>query len=532
MFDKQNRPNIFHMVADSLESGNNDPRVKWHASAREDQRQPEGSWDTWLVRGGRGSGKTHTGANTLTEWILDDRDSQSYVQGSWGIVGPTFSAAWTVCVEGESGLLAALGTTMAEVRQGKSRFVEHAWRSHGELRLRDGDTVYVDSANDGADRVQGKNLKGVWCDELGMWVKWEQAWDESIKYAVRKSGSKIIATTTPKVSRPAAKLIRRLIQDPNVPVAKLRTVDNAANLSEAFIDSVVGRAKGTRLEKQELEGELLDDVAGAMWSWPLLELTQIRQLPQVSGRTINLTTVYIGVDPSDGKASSDEQAFTVVGMGEDRHLYVLESWGDRISPNAFLRRAVDAAVRWSATLVVEYNHGRGFLDLALQQVQKDMGTNCPVRLVTASKGKKTRAEPVAALYERKFVHHVKPVTRNDDGDYVEDMSLSELEEQMCAFTGAIDEKSPDRLDSLVWAITPFLNYSFGHTGKSKSRVHKWNAQVPELPNLDAATEGRHRYVEPNTYRGEEDKGMNWAPPAVRDTRRSRVHHWDTGFDTL
>jgi phage terminase large subunit-like protein len=93
------------------------------------------------------------------------------------------------------------------------------------------------------------------------------------------------------------------------------------------------------------------------------------------------------VDPSDGKESSDEQAYTVVGMGSDKHLYVLESWGDRLSPNQFLRKAVDAAVRWKATLVVEYNHGRGFLDLALQQVQKDMGTNCPVRLVTASRGK-------------------------------------------------------------------------------------------------------------------------------------------------
>lgn len=518
------KPNLFRMVADSLETGDNDPRVKWHLSAREDQRQPPGHWDTWLVRGGRGSGKTHTGANTMVAWILDDRDQMVYETGSWGIVGPTFQSAWTVCVEGESGILAAFGTTVSEIKAGKSKYVEHAWRSHGEIRLRDGDTIYVDSANDGADRVQGKNLKGVWCDELGMWVKWEQAWDESIKYAVRKSGSKIIATTTPKVSRPAAKLIRRLIQDPDVPVAKLRTVDNAANLSESFIDSVVGRAKGTRLEKQELEGELLDDVSGALWTWPLLSETQVRKLPD----GVSLKQVYVGVDPSDGKESSDEQAFTVVGLGSDKHLYVLESWGDRISPNAFLRKAVDAAVRWDATLIVEQNHGRGFLDLALSQVQKDMGTNRPVRLVTASKGKRTRAEPVAALYERKFVHHLKPVKKNDDGDYTEDETLSELEDQMCAFTGAVDEKSPDRLDSLVWAVTPFLSVSFGQKSKHTSRVHKWNADVPEPKANDSASKGRHSYTRPPEFEDPTAEGPEWNPPKVQNYRRSRIHNYDTG----
>lgn len=514
------KPNIFHMAADSLESGQNDPRVLWSQNAREDQRQPGGHWDTWLVRGGRGSGKTHTGANTMVQWILDDRDAMVYVQGSWGIVGPTFGAAWTVCVEGESGILAAFGTTMSEVRQGKSKYVSHAWRTHGEIRLRDGDTIYVDSANDGADRVQGKNLKGVWCDELGMWAKWEQAWDESIKYACRKSGSKIVATTTPKVSRPAAKLIRRLLQDPDVPVAKLRTIDNAANLSASFIDSVVGRAKGTRLEKQELEGELLDDVTGAMWSYPLLADTTVRDVPET------FKEVYIGVDPSDGKESSDEQAYTVAGLGYDNHLYVLESWGDRVSPNAFLRKAVDAAVRWKATLVVERNHGRGFLDLALSQVQKDMGTNVPVQLVNASKGKRTRAEPVAALYERKFVHHVKPVQRTDDGDYVADDNLSELEDQMCSFTGALGEKSPDRLDSLVWAITPFLNYTFGET-RPRTRVRKWNAAIPGAPDLHTAKKSSHRYTEHYKNNPDPDIDNGWSPPEVSPVR-SRVHNWDTG----
>lgn len=518
--------NLFRKVAESMESGQSDPRVGWHKQARSDQLQPGGDWSVWLVRGGRGSGKTHTGSNTLVEWILNDRDSTQYQEGAWGIVGPTFSSAWTVCVEGESGILSAFGTTMGEVRNGRSKYVAHAWRSHGEIRLRDGDVIYVDSANDGADRVQGKNLKGVWCDELGMWTKWEQAWDESIKYAVRIAGSRIIATTTPKVSRPAAKLIRRLIQDPSVPVAKLRTIDNAKNLSEAFIDGVVGRAKGTRLEKQELEGELIDDVSGALWLHSTLEATEVRAIPD----GVELRKVYVGVDPSDGKESSDEQAFTVVGMGSDGHLYVLESWGDRVSPNVFLRKAVDSAERWGATLVVERNHGQGYLDLSLQQVQKDMGTHRPVRLEHASKAKRTRAEPVAALYERKFVHHVKPV-HDDNGDIIVDEALDELEDQMCSFTGALGEKSPDRLDSLVWAIHPFLNYNFGKYARG-GYIRKWDVAQEADAASKPPTRGRHRAImPPDPYAPIEldnPEHAGWIPPNVHPVRNNRVRRWDSG----
>lgn len=498
------RPNVFQMAADNLSSGNNDPRVRWRSAARADQLQPSGDWDTWLVRGGRGAGKTRTGAGTLVSWILDDNEDVRHEVGDWGIIGPTYSSAWTVCVEGESGLLAAFGTTIGEVKAGNSKYIAHAWRSHGEIRLRSGDKIYVDSANDGADRVQGKNLKGVWCDELGMWVKWEQAWDEAIKYACRKSGSRKIATTTPKLGRSAAKLIRRLLNDPHVASTRLRTVDNSANLSEAFMESVVGRAKGTRLEKQELEGELLDDVEGALWRWDMLMEMSVTEYPE-------LERVFVGVDPSDGKESGDEQAYTVAGLGKDRKLYVLESWGDRISPNAFLRRAVDAAVRWNGTLVVEKNHGQAYLLLALQQVQKELGTSVTVKPVYASLGKRTRAEPVAALYDRRVVHHYKKRDRTDDGEYIDDGSMTALEEQMCAFTGATGERSPDRLDSLVWAITPMLNYSFGNRPKPVQRVRKWAAEAPVI--ADVQKEGRKR-------------GETWEPPEVTPARRPRVREYD------
>jgi predicted phage terminase large subunit-like protein len=513
---------LFGSVADALETGDNDPRIRWHSQARADQLQPDGEWTTWLVRGGRGSGKTHTGANTFVEWILNDRDSMTYNQGAWGIVGPTFAAAWTVCVEGESGLLAAFGTTIAEVKRGESKYVAQALRSRGEILLRNGDTVYVDSANDGADRVQGKNLKGVWCDELGMWVKWEQAWDESIKYAVRISGSRIIATTTPKSSRTAAKLIRRLLLDPTVKKSQLKTLDNKDNLSDAFIDSVVGRAKGTKLEKQELEGELIEDMSGALWTHDLIDTYALKELPN----GLKFQRVVVGVDPSSGKESSDEQAYTVVGYGHDNQLYVLENWGDRVAVQEFIRQAILAAERWSASLVVEKNHGEGFLDFTIKQIQKDMGTSIPVQLVHASKGKRTRAEPIAGLYERGVVHHIQAETGKMDH------ALGEIEDQMTMFTGADGEKSPDRLDSLVWAVTPFLNYPFKD---GKTRVVRKIDVAGEAEQAFPTKAVRNKRDRPQPWEvvdlSDDNADLSeWAPPSVSNVR-SRVRRWGGQPDT-
>ena len=128
-------------------------------------------------------------------------------------------------------------------------------------------------------RIQGKNLKGAWCDEIGLWDQWETTWDESLKYAVRKGKSRIVATGTPKKSRKARKLVRRLLNDPKVPVSRLRTLDNAGNLSERFLDEVVSSSKGTRLERQELEGVLLDDIEGALWTADLIDAYRVKRRP-------------------------------------------------------------------------------------------------------------------------------------------------------------------------------------------------------------------------------------------------------------
>jgi phage terminase large subunit-like protein len=319
------------------------------------------------------------------------------------------------------------------------------------------------------------------CGEIGLWQRWATAFDESVKYAVRKGASKIICDGTPKVSRPARALIRRFLrgEEPNTIVRRLRTVDNAANLSEAFYRSVIGAAKGTRLERQELEGELLDDVENALWSRELLERIQVPAVG-MDGGPAYLWQAKVGVDPSDGGEDSDEQAYTVIGKGapDDHHIYVAENWGGQEAPTPFARRCILVAVRYEAELVVEKNHGGEWLRATFAQVMKELVKEgripegrCPrVRLVHASQAKRTRAEPISAMYERDIVRHCKMASRDSRGN-LDVRSMVELEDQMVTFTGAAGERSPDRLDSLTWGATPFLNTSFGPPGQAG--IRKW-----------------------------------------------------------
>jgi phage terminase large subunit-like protein len=495
-----------------------DPHKAWLKAARPDQLPPDGDWRTWLVRGGRGSGKTRCGAQALAKWISDDPEP-----GDWGIIAPTYRDAWTKCVEGESGILRAFGTSMGEIKDHRSAKIRSAYRTYGEITLHSGHVIRVDSANDGALRVQGENLKGAWCDEVGLWAKWQTAWDESINYAVRKGGARIIATATPKVSRPAAKLIRRLIrnEDGDTVVTRLRTIDNIANLSQRFYRSIVARASGTRLERQELEGELLDDVEGALWSRDLLEDLQCDEIPGATETTTGLHQVTVGADPSDGEEDSDECAYTVAGIGGDRRLYVAESWGGRIGAVPFLKRVVLVADQWDGKVILERNHGGKYLEATLRQAMKDLGITVPYEIVWASDSKRTRAEPVAALYERRVVRHV-------NGPHVE------LEDQLVTFTGAAGERSPDRLDSLVWACTPFLDHDFDFSGIPHVPGGRRYALSDELDAMtrDPADRYRRRSAAPQ-QRTEPHAGRRggWDTdsfaPADDDGRPARpnVHAW-------
>ena len=469
---------LWEEFGDRLDKVPADPRLRWRETARPEQILPErtGQWRVFYLQGGRGSGKTRAGAQGLADLVLEDTDGD----GEYAIVAPTYADAWTKCVEGESGILRALGTSMAEVKDHRSATVKSAWRTYGQVILRNGVIIYADSASEGGLRIQGRNLKAAWCDEVGLWDKWDTTWNESLKYAVRMGVSVIIATGTPKASRPARALVRRLIRnDPGeggVIVRKLRTIDNVANLSSAFYRSVVGAAKGTRLERQELEGELLEDVANALWTRDLLDSIQVPMVGQEGGPPWLQRTV-IGVDTSDGKETSDEQAYTVAGMYAGK-LYIAKNWGVQEAPAAFAKRVVREAIKWHARIVVEKNHGGAWMVEVFRQAIKDLRESgelteaAPgVQEIWASHAKRTRAEPVSALYERGMVRHcydgqTYEIANPDTGEtrwHRDVIKMAELEDQMATFTGAADERSPDRLDSLVWACFPFLNAMFTET---------------------------------------------------------------------
>lgn len=509
--------------------------ARWKRDARPDQLLPEGDWRVVYFQGGRGSGKTRSGSAGLADLIESDLDFDP--PGEYGIVAPTYRDAWTVCVEGEAGILRALGTTAGEVKHGNSRTVEYAYRSYGEIGLRSGHVIYVDSADDGALRVQGKNLRALWGDEIGLWKRWQVAWEESVRFAVRKGVSKIIVTGTPKASRPARKLVRRLIKagrgedefgDGPVIVRRLRTIDNIANLSASFFRSVVGAAKGTRLERQELEGELLDDVANALWTREMLEAAQC-PAPGEPGGPEYLTGIKMGVDPSDGTEESDEQAYTVVGLGPQRdEIFVVESWGGQEAPAPFTRRFLIRAAELGATVVVEKNHGGQWLVALIEQIQRDLLKNGVIKkrvrvdVVHASDSKRTRAEPISGLYERGIVNHCQKSTRYqmvnaETGEtewHADTERFTDLEDQMCTFTGAQGERSPDRLDSLVWACHPFLSLSFGPV--THARVMKWARHGGEL--AESVPLERERGGDPISAPDPEDDGIA-TPRGIRRLQR-------------
>ncbi len=392
----------------------------WAITARDAQLQPEGDWRVWYLRGGRGSGKTRTGAETLADWIL------AHDPGEWAVIAPTFGDARDVCVEGPSGLLSSLGPA-----------VENWNRSIGELYVENGAKVYIDGADDGALRIQGKNLRGAWCDEVGLWRNWETAWDESLAFAVRLEPGKVVATGTPKTGHP---LVRALLADADVAKTHMRMLDNAANLHPAAVEYLLAKYKGTRRGRQELDGEFLEEVLGALWQAVVIDRNRVKAAPK-------LDRIVVGVDPSgaaDEDTGANEIGIVAAGFStQEQHGYVVADRSLRAGPHEWASAVVRCYHDLEADLIVaERNFGGEMVRHTIQSVDR----NVPVKLVTSSRGKAIRAEPVAALYEQDRVHHVG--------------TWPELEEQMCHWVpprpGERTVDSPDRMDALVFALTELM----------------------------------------------------------------------------
>lgn len=304
-------------------------RLRWLQDARPEQVPPPGDWLVWYIRGGRGAGKTRTGAETLAWWITSasplPSDGGEQPVSQWAIVAPFKNDASSVCAEGESGILRVLGPLVKD------------WnRSEKMIRVHGDHVIYLDGANDGGERIQGKNLRGVWCDEVGLWDRnhWDRAWNESIRPAVRHEPGKIVATGTPKMGHP---LISHLMASPHTVQTHMTTRDNIANLSAHNVESLYAEYGGTTLGRQELEGEFIAALDGEIlprsgWRWfdcrsHPVDPTTIRGLPRFD------QIVHTWDTAVKGKASNDPVAGQVWGVkGPDR--YLLRLWHGRASFDA------------------------------------------------------------------------------------------------------------------------------------------------------------------------------------------------------
>lgn len=399
------------MLADHINPPPPAPRP-WTTSARPDQLPPAGDWNIWLLLAGRGWGKTRTGA----EWINEQISLHPGTE--WGVVAPTFGHARDVCIEGPSGLLAC--ALPGEV-------VRHV-RSLGEVYYANGAKVHGCGAED-PDRLRGYNLSGAWADELAAW-QYESTWWEGLVPAVRdrRGPCRLVVTTTPKPKPLIRSLLART--DRSVVAVRGSTFDNAANLSPAALAELHARYDGTRLGRQELEGELLDDVEGALWTLALIEASRV-----VADVVPDFDRVVVAVDPAGGSGEqNDETGIVVCGKAGDQ-FYVLADRSCRASPQAWAERVLLAFDEHGADRVVaETNFGADMVEHTIRSVRP----LCPIHPVHASRGKRQRAEPISALYEQGRVHHVGvfPLLEDQQLTWVPDSG-----------------RSPDRMDALVWALT-------------------------------------------------------------------------------
>jgi phage terminase large subunit-like protein len=387
----------------------------WRVWARPSQLPPPGDWRIWLLMAGRGFGKTRSGAEWVRLNIEEGRCRQV------ALVGPTASAVRDVMIEGESGLLGVAHPSYRP-RYEIAR-LRLTWPNGG---------VAVGYSADEPDRLRGPQHDAAWCDELASW-RYPEAWD-MLQFGLRLGEDpRIVVTTTPKPVR----LIRMLVEDPNVIVSRGSTRENRRHLARTFLDSIVKRYQGTRLGRQELEAELLDDLQGALWTRERIESARCAVAPE-------LARVVVAIDPAvTAGANSDETGIIVAGRTLDGVAYVLEDGSERLRAEEWARRAVALYKRFQADRVVgEVNNGGDLVEATLRAVDQSVS----YKAVRASRGKVIRAEPVAALYEQGRVKHRG--------------SFAALEDQMCTFTADFDARSagysPDRVDALVWALTELM----------------------------------------------------------------------------
>ena len=386
--------------------------------ARPSQQRPDGDWSVWAINAGRGFGKTRTGAENVKRWAEETPKARI------ALVARTHSDLRDILIEGESGLL--------------SRKVSPPWftplyePSKRRLTWPNGSIASTFTGEE-PDDLRGPEFNYAWCDELATWKYLGETWDNLTLAMRRGELPRTIVTTTPR----PLKFLRKLYAEPDTIVTGGSTYENRANLPDWFIARIERLYGGTSRGRQELFAEILDEAEGALWARALIDRFRVEP-----GDCPDLSRVVVAIDPAvTSTEQSDETGIIAVGSAPTNgrtHYYVLRDVSDRYSPSEWATQAISVYEQEQGDRIIgEVNNGGEMIEATLRAVETSMPI--PYKAVHASRGKYARAEPIAALYEQGLVHHV--------GDF------PDLEDQLCNWVPNTNQRSPDRLDALVWGLT-------------------------------------------------------------------------------
>lgn len=380
----------------------------WEFWARPNQLPPPGDWLIWLINAGRGFGKTRSAAEFVRIEVMAGRASHV------SLVAKTPADARDVMIEGESGILAISPKHQRPEYEPSKR----------RLTWPNGAKALIYSSQE-PDQLRGPQFDLAWGDEIRTWYYPQETWD-NLMFGLRIGDHpRAVITTTPS---PIA-VIKKLLKSPDVVVTRGTTYENRANLAPSFYSQIIKRYEGTRLGRQEIYAELLEDVPGALWQSKNIV---IKPAP-------DMKRIVVAIDPAvTSSEGADETGIIAAGVGVDGFYYVLTDRSARLSPDGWANRAIQAYRDFKADRIIgEVNNGGEMIELTLRTIDG----NIPYKAVHASRGKQARAEPIAALYEQGKVFHVQ--------------QFEQLEDQLLTWTPEVG-KSPDRLDALVWAISELM----------------------------------------------------------------------------
>jgi phage terminase large subunit-like protein len=408
-----------------------DGSCRVHPRARDKQRPPEGDWLVWLIRSGRGFGKTRTGAEWI-KWMAEHgpRNAQ------YALVGETAADVRDIMIEGPSGLLAICPPWFAPLYEPSKR----------RLTWPNGVKGLCYSAEE-PGYFRGPQFHGAWCDEFAKWKKIDICWD-NLQFGMRLISAddpnfipRTCITTTPL----PLPIIKDLIRDPDTVVINGSMYENAAHLAKSFIANIRKKFEGTRFGSQEIHGAILEDAPGALWSTEVLENNRVRLVDE-NKPLPDMIRIVVAVDPSvadpnDTRRKDDsglaEAGIMIGGLGDDWHGYLLADLTLKAHPNDWGRAAIDGYLdHGSDLLVAEVNNGGALVEALIHSIDGSIN----YKEVHASRGKQIRAEPISSLYAQGRIHHVG--------------GFPACEEELCTWVPGM--KSPNRLDALVWLFTELM----------------------------------------------------------------------------